>query len=77
MSKEAKITISKEGIQLVYVRFDSMWSVFMNEKVNWYKAGIQKSLQFLAIKIYGIQSAVQKFWYMSGMQTKKMYKIVY
>ncbi len=54
-----------------------MWLVFANENENCYKAGIQKSLKVFEIKIYSIQSAIQKFWYTSGMQTKKTYKIVY
>ncbi len=47
-----------EGIQLIYIIFDGMWSVFANENENWYKAGIQKSLQVFDIKIFGIQSAI-------------------
>ena len=43
MSKEPRIEIAKEGIQLVYVKFDGMWLVFANENENWYKASIQKS----------------------------------
>ncbi len=34
-------------------------------------AGIQKSLKKFETKNYGIQSAIQKFWYMSGIQAKK------
>ncbi len=33
--------------------------------------GIQKSLKKIETKNYGIQSAIQKFWYMSGTQDKK------
>ncbi len=50
-----------EGIQLVYIIFDSMQLVFANENENWYKAGIQNSLPFLNIKIFGKQSALQNF----------------
>ncbi len=59
MSKEPRIEISKEGIQLL---------VFANENENQYKAGIQKSLKFFEIKIDSIQSAIQKFWYMNSIQ---------
>ncbi len=75
--KRAKNKNSMEGIQLVYVIFDGIWLVFANKNENWYKAGIQKSLHFFNIKIYGIQSAVQKFWYISGCKQKKQYKIEY
>ncbi len=34
-------------------------------------AGIQKSLKKFKTKNYGIRSAIQKFWYMSGIQAKK------
>ncbi len=61
MSKEPKIKISKEGIQLVYIIFDGMWLVFVNENPNWYIAGIQKSLKFFEIKVDGIQNALQNF----------------
>ncbi len=33
--------------------------------------GIQKSLKKTVLKIDGIQIAIQFFWYMSGIQTKK------
>ncbi len=36
-----------------------------------YLTGIQKSLQKFETKNYGMQSAIQKFWYMSNIQAKK------
>ncbi len=66
MSKEPRIKMSKESIQLVYIKFDGMWLVFTNENANWYEAGIKKSLQLFHIKIYSVQSAIQRIWYMSG-----------
>ncbi len=44
--------------------------------MNWYKAGTQKSLKIFDIKVDSIQSAIRKFWYMSGMEAKKPHKIV-
>ncbi len=61
MSKEPRIKISKEGIQLVYNIFDGMWLVFANKNPNWYIAGIQQSIKFFKIKIDSKQSVVQKF----------------
>ncbi len=54
-----------------------MTLVIANDNENWYIAGIQKLLKIFEIKIYGIQSAVQKFWYMNGIQAKKPYEILY
>ncbi len=54
-----------------------MLSVFENENENHYIAGIQNSLKFVKIKIDGIQSTIQKFWYMSGIQTKKSHMKLY
>ncbi len=48
-----------------------MTLVFANDNENWYIAGIQKLLKIFEIKIDGIQSAIQKFWYMNGIQAKK------
>ncbi len=50
MSKEPRTKISKKGIELVYIIFDSMGLVFANENENRYKPGIQKLLQFLISK---------------------------
>ncbi len=59
MSKETKMKNSKEGIQLVYVRFAGMWLVFANENVNQYKAGIQSRYNFSTSK-FTVNTALSK-----------------
>ncbi len=45
-----------------------------NSVFGWYTKVIEK----FEIKIYSTQSAIQKFWYMSGIQSKKkLYEVVY
>ncbi len=65
MSKEPRIKISMEGIQVVYIVLDNMWLVFANENENKYKAGIQESLHFL----------ISKFTVYKGLYKKNLFGI--
>ncbi len=72
---------SRKGIQMVYVRTNGMWLVFVSKEncllyMKWYKCfsvygWYTKVIKKIVFKIYGIQSAIQKFWYMSSIQIKK------